>query len=72
MMTTNNDDLAAQLAALEATVADLKAQCDAVHLKLGWPSWANERGSAPIISRRKAPNFHLIRATLFIARNRMR
>jgi hypothetical protein len=25
------------------TSPDLKAQCDAVHKKLGWPSWANEK-----------------------------
>lgn len=42
-MTTNNSDLAAQLAALQATVADLKNQCDSVHAKLGWPSWKNEK-----------------------------
>jgi hypothetical protein len=41
-MTTNND-MAAQLASLQALVADLKLQCDGVHAKLGWPTWAIEK-----------------------------
>jgi hypothetical protein len=39
----NNNDVAAQLAALQVTVADLKEQCDAAHRKLGWPSWEIEK-----------------------------
>jgi hypothetical protein len=39
----NSKDMAAQLAALQVTVADLQEQCDAVHKKLGWPSWENEK-----------------------------
>jgi hypothetical protein len=45
-MTTDNNDLATQLAALEATVADLKAQCDMLYRKLGYPTWENHKKQA--------------------------
>lgn len=45
-MATDNNDLAAQVVALQSTVTDLKAQCDMLYRKLGYPTWENHKKQA--------------------------